>query len=31
MLVSFVIYFVVQSASIPNFDSSRMPSLNGDN
>ena len=31
LLVSFVIYFVVQFISIPNFDSSRIPSLNGDN
>ena len=31
ILVSFVIYFVVQSISVPNFDSSRIPSLNGDN
>ena len=31
ILVSFVIYFAVQSTSIPNFDSFRIPSLNGDN
>ena len=31
MLVSFVIYFAIQSISIQNFDSSRMSSLNSDN
>ena len=30
ILVSFVIYFAVQSISVPNFDSSHIPSLNGD-
>ena len=31
ILVSYVIYFAVQSISISNFDSSHMASLNGDN
>ena len=31
ILVSFVIYFSAQSIFVPNFDSSRIPSLNGDN